>query len=288
MTAPTSDAQDASKSSDASGIWDGLEAADTERVGKQSRVVPITGRSEVGRERELNGIVPTDQGKRDLAESPDESLRSPHGSAPAAPQALATEPDANRPEKFWNLPNTVTMLRIGVVPILLFMPWTLSVSGSRFLAWAFIVAALSDLLDGWLARRDGGRDITRIGKLLDPLADKLLVSTALIMLLAVGRIPLWGAGMVVVIVGRELAVTGLRGIASSQGHIVAATWPGKIKTLAQNFATGALLFHFETFGLPAHSVGMTLLALATALTLWSGYKYFYDYFSGSGGPSGPA
>ncbi len=272
MTAPTSDASDASDTS---------QAPDTERAGKQSRVVPITSHPEVGRERERYEIVPTQQGKRDLAEPHDESLRSSYGPASAGPQALATEPAANRPEKFWNLPNSVTMLRIGVVPILLFMPLTLSVSGSRFLAWAFIIAALSDLLDGWLARRKGGRDITRIGKLLDPLADKLLVSTALIMLLAIGRIPLWGAGMVVVIVGRELAVTGLRGIASSQGHIVAATWSGKIKTLAQNCATVALLFHYETLGLSAHNVGMTLLALATALTLWSGYTYFYDYFGGS-------
>ena len=83
------------------------------------------------------------------------------------------------------------MLRVGVVPILIFLPWAQGLHGSRFMAWAFIVAALTDWLDGWLARRDGGRDITRIGKLLDPLADKLLVSTALIMLLAVGRIPLW-------------------------------------------------------------------------------------------------
>ena len=83
------------------------------------------------------------------------------------------------------------------------------------------------------------------------------------------------------IVGRELAVTGLRGIASSHGHVVAATWPGKIKTLAQNCATVALLFHYETLGLSAHNVGMTLLAFATALTLWSGYTYFYDYFSGA-------
>ncbi len=86
--------------------------------------------------------------------------------------------------------------------------------------------------------------------------------------------------MVVVIVGRELAVTGLRGIASSQGHIVAATWPGKIKTLAQNCAVVALLFHYEILGVSAHNLGMTLLALATALTLWSGYTYFYDYFGG--------
>ncbi len=181
-------------------------------------------------------------------------------------------------ERFWNLPNSVTMLRIGVVPVLLFLPMATTVSGSRFMAWAFILAAVTDILDGWLARRSGGKDITRIGKLLDPLADKLIVSTALIMLLSIGRIPLWASWMVVVIVGRELAVTGLRGIASSHGQIVAATGPGKLKTIAQTVATAALLFHFETVGLPAHDIGMTLLVIATVLTLWSGYLYFSDYF----------
>jgi len=181
-------------------------------------------------------------------------------------------------EHFWNLPNTVTMLRVGVVPILLFLPVADGPAGSRFMAWAFILAALTDWLDGYLARRDDGKHVTRIGKLLDPLADKLIVSTALIMLLAIGRIPLWGAVMVVVIVGRELAVTGLRGIASSHGMVVAAAGPGKLKTVAQSAAIGALLFHYETLGLPAHAIGMTLLAIATALTLWSGYLYFSEYF----------
>jgi CDP-diacylglycerol--glycerol-3-phosphate 3-phosphatidyltransferase len=204
-------------------------------------------------------------------------------SATSAPSEAIDFPPSQSPgsfprEIFWNLPNSVTMLRIGVVPVLICMPMAQGPSGSRFMAWAFILAALTDILDGWLARRDGGRDITRIGKLLDPLADKLLVSTALIMMLAMGRIPLWGAVMVVVIVGRELAVTGLRGIASTHGHIVSATWPGKVKAIAQSVATGALLFHYETLGLPAHEIGMTLLAIATALTLWSGYLYFQDYF----------
>ena len=181
-------------------------------------------------------------------------------------------------ERFWNLPNSVTMLRIGVVPVLLFLPWAMTISGSRFMAWAFILAAVTDILDGWLARRSGGKDITRIGKLLDPLADKLIVSTALIMLVSIGWIPRWASWMVVVIVGRELAVTGLRGIASSHGQVVAATGPGKLKTIAQTVATAALLFHYETLGLPAHDIGMTLLAIATVLTLWSGYLYFSDYF----------
>lgn len=195
-----------------------------------------------------------------------------------SPPSAETAQGPDDYEAFWNLPNSVTMLRIAVVPGLLLLPWAMGVSGSRFMAIAYIVAALSDLLDGWLARRDGGRGITRIGKLLDPLADKLLVTTALVMLLAIGRIPVWGAAMVVVIIGRELAVTGLRGMAGSQGLTVAAEGPGKLKTIAQSVAVSALLFHYETLGLPAHEIGMTLLAIATALTLWSGYLYFRDYF----------
>ncbi|MFP6640835.1 MAG: CDP-diacylglycerol--glycerol-3-phosphate 3-phosphatidyltransferase [Myxococcota bacterium] len=185
-----------------------------------------------------------------------------------------------RRENFWNWPNTVTMLRIAVVPVLLLVPtqWGLTKIGSQVMAWAFIVAALSDILDGWLARRSGGASITRMGKLLDPLADKLLVSTALIMLVAAGRIPIWASFMVVVIVGRELAVTGLRGMASSDGHVVGASWQGKLKSLVQNISVGSLLFHYQTLGLPAHDIGLTLLGVATALTLWSGYVYFSDYF----------
>ena len=179
-------------------------------------------------------------------------------------------------EKFWNLPNTITVLRCGVVPILLILPWFDGPSWSRIIAWSFIVSALADVLDGYLARR--GQQVTRIGKLLDPLADKLIVSTALIVLVSVGRIPVWATWMVVVIVGRELAVTGLRGLASSQGQIMAASNYGKLKTFAQNFAIAALLFHYTTFGLPAHELGLTLLALATVLTLGSGYAYFADYF----------
>ena len=179
-------------------------------------------------------------------------------------------------EEFWNLPNTITMFRIGVVPILLFLPLTLSEPASAAIAWFFIVAAVTDIIDGWLARR--GQQVTHIGKLLDPLADKLLVSTALIMLVAVQRIDVWAWWMVVVIIGRELAVTGLRSIASAGGHVMAANWPGKLKTLCQNIAIGALLFHYPTFGLPAHEIGMGMLFIATVLTLWSGYKYFEGYF----------
>jgi CDP-diacylglycerol--glycerol-3-phosphate 3-phosphatidyltransferase len=181
-------------------------------------------------------------------------------------------------ERFWNLPNTITVVRMVVVPVLVAFPLYSGRFGSHVVAWLFIAAALGDLLDGWAARR--GRQVTRIGKLLDPLADKLAVSTALIVLLVMGRIPAWALGLVVVVIGRELAVTGLRGIASAGGHVVAAAWQGKVKTLAQNVAIGCLLFPEGTLGVPNHLLGLALLGLATALTLWSGYVYFADYFAG--------
>jgi CDP-diacylglycerol--glycerol-3-phosphate 3-phosphatidyltransferase len=215
------------------------------------------------------------------------------GSTGAEPVAASTHPRSESQrehsrEHFWNWPNTITVLRISVVPLFLLLPLPLlqTKAGSALVAWLFIVAAASDLLDGWLARR--GQQVTKIGVLLDPLADKLLVSTALIMLLAIGRLDWWGAWMVVVIVGRELAVTGLRGIASSDGRIMAASAAGKLKAVFQNIAIGALLFHYPTLGLPAHDIGLLFLSLAAVLTLWSGYLYFAEYFGGSGRPPVPA
>ena len=191
-----------------------------------------------------------------------------------------SEPSPSAPmrEYFWNLPNTITVVRLAVIPVLLVFPLFDGPVGSRVVAWLFIISALGDILDGVAAR--WGQQVTRIGKLLDPLADKLTVTTALIILLNIDRIPGWATSLVVVIIGRELAVTGLRGIASAGGQVVAATWPGKVKTLTQNVAIGALLFPDPTLGLPAHRIGLTLLGAATALTLWSGYVYFADYFGG--------
>ncbi len=215
-----------------------------------------------------------------LDESPDapSETRPVSTAQPAAAgdSASREHPREHPREHFWNLPNTITVLRTGALPVLLMLPLFPDERGSRFVAWVFIVAAVTDLVDGWLARR--GKQVTSIGKLLDPLADKLLASTALIVLLAMGRIPIWATWMVVVIVGRELAVTGLRGLASAGGQVMAASWLGKVKTLSQNIAIGALLFHFPQAGLPAHEIGMSFLALATALTLASGYLYFRDFF----------
>src|SRR5499426_1989301 len=156
----------------------------------------------------------------------------PGGGEAAGPPGPAGLGVGVRRERFWNLPNTITVLRTGAVPVLLLLPiFDHSRVASHVIAWIFIVAALTDLLDGWLARR--GQQVTHIGKLLDPLADKLLVSTALIVLLVsrypplvpgeidpTTRIPAWATWMVVVIIGRELAVTGLRSIASAGGQVM--------------------------------------------------------------------
>jgi phosphatidylglycerophosphate synthase len=168
---------------------------------------------------------------RTVAEAPAElevEVSPPPRPSPAL--APASEPAASRPThsadpgRFWNLPNTITVLRAAAVPVLLTYPLFPGEFGSTVMAWIFIVAAVSDLVDGWLARR--GKQVTHIGVLLDPLADKLVVSTALIVLLAMGRMPEWWAtAAVVTIVGRELAVTGLRGIASAGGQIVGASRP---------------------------------------------------------------
>ena len=197
--------------------------------------------------------------------------------SPLEETRLEEAPAAPKREHFWNLPNTVTLLRVLAVPVLLAFVWFHDRAASLAIAWIFIAAAATDVVDGWLARR--GAQVTRIGKLLDPLADKLIVTTALIVLLVVGRIPVWGTVMVVVIVGRELAVSGLRGLASAEGHIVPAAWPGKVKTVFQNIAIGALLFPDPLLRvIPAHSIGMAFLIAATALTLWSGYRYFAAFF----------
>jgi CDP-diacylglycerol--glycerol-3-phosphate 3-phosphatidyltransferase len=196
------------------------------------------------------------------------------GSGPG--QHAAPESESLALERFWNLPNSITMLRLVVVPVVLVFPYFENPESSRAVAWLFIAAALTDVLDGWLARR--GQQVTRIGKLLDPLADKLLVTVCLVVLLGMGRIPMWATFLVVVIIGRELAVTGLRGIASAGGQVMAADWRGKAKALSQNIAIGALLFPDPTLGLPAHTIGMLMLGVATVLTLWSGYAYFANFF----------
>ena len=144
------------------------------------------------------------------------------------------------------------------------------------MGFGFLAVALTDLLDGYLARLHGTE--SRIGKLLDPLADKLLMMAAFVMLVAVDRIPYWGLPLVLAILGREIAVTGLRAVLAGDGIVVAASPLGKWKTGFQIAAVTALLVHHPFLSLPSHELGMLLLVLATGLTLWSGWEYFALFF----------
>ena len=178
-------------------------------------------------------------------------------------------------ETFWNPANALTLARIALSPLLLLLPWFSGPRWSLVVGLGFLLVSLTDLIDGYLARRLTA--VTRIGKLLDPLADKVLVMTALVMLTAVGRIPEWGVAAVVVILGREFAVTGLRALASAEGTVLAAAPLGKLKMGLQIAALTALLIHYPIFGVPMHGLGLALLLAATLLTVWSGYRYFADY-----------
>lgn len=168
-----------------------------------------------------------------------------------------------------NLPNTLSIIRLALIPAVLI---TLHFPGRlwSFLAALFFgLAALTDLLDGFYARRY--KVVTPLGKFLDPLADKLLVSATMIMLLSLDRIPAW---IVILILTREMAVTGLRAIAGAAGKVIEASSLGKYKTIFQFVALIFLCLHHQYLEVDFHAVGMTLLWIALILTMWSGWLYF--------------
>ena len=142
--------------------------------------------------------------------------------------------------EIWNLPNALTLLRIFLVPFLVAVLLT-KFDGREYVGLAiFLLAAATDFFDGFLARRH--KKITRLGMLLDPIADKLLMSAAFIALVELGLAPAW---MVVIIIGREFAVSGLRSIAAQQGVTIAASPLGKTKTITQIVAISVLILGYE-------------------------------------------
>ena len=118
-----------------------------------------------------------------------------------------------------------------------------------------------------------------MGKFLDPLADKLIVNSAMILMIPIGRIDAW---IVVIIIMRDLIVDGIRSIASSEGIYIQASIIGKQKTLAQIFAVTALMIHYPFLGLDAHFVGTIVLYVAFLLTIYSGMDYFIKFYRGTG------
>jgi len=167
-----------------------------------------------------------------------------------------------------NLPNKLTLGRIFLVPLLVVFLISSSQINSIIATAIFLAASFTDWLDGHIARKT--RQITTLGKLLDPLADKLLISAAFISLVQSGRIPAW---MVVVIVCRELAITGLRGIAASRSVVVASSWWGKYKMLSQILAIVLLILDAP--------FSMVAAWFALILTVISGVDYAAKFIGGS-------
>ena len=159
-----------------------------------------------------------------------------------------------------NIPNKITILRVVLIPIFIVFLYVKIRYVEYIAALAFIILALTDALDGYLARKR--KEITNLGKLIDPLADKLLISAALIFLIGRG-VPAW---MAFVIIAREFAVTGLRLSASSKDVTIAASKWGKIKTISQIVAIVAVIINFP--------FNWWFMLVAVILTLVSGVDYF--------------
>jgi len=168
-----------------------------------------------------------------------------------------------------NLPNRVTLVRIFLIPVFVAVVTLRIPYGDYIAAVIFILAASTDGLDGYIARKK--KMVTNLGKLMDPLADKLLVSAALLVLVELQRLPAWVA---LIIIGREFAITGLRALAAADGNIIAARWLGKVKTVTQIVAIVALFIR----DLPL-ILGYTAMGVAVFFTIWSGWEYFYRSWS---------
>ena len=166
-----------------------------------------------------------------------------------------------------NLPNTLTLLRILLVPVVVVALLDETPNGDAIAAGVFALAALTDGLDGYIARRREA--VTTFGKLMDPLADKLLIVAALVTLVSLGRLEAWVA---MVIIAREFAVTGLRAVAAERGVVIQASWLGKVKTILQIAAIIALIAVDPT------PLGVDILVYAAvAATVISGADYFFGF-----------
>ncbi len=172
-----------------------------------------------------------------------------------------------------NLPIGLTITRIVAVPLLILFLISSSRVHALIAAAIFMAAAFTDWLDGVVARRRN--QVTTLGTLLDPIADKLIVAAALVSLLTIDKIAAW---IVVVIIGRELAVTGLRAVSAGHGVIVPASRLAKWKTVTQYVAVTMLILEKGIAAPGFHAVATGVLLVAVALTIVSAVDYFYRFF----------
>ena len=175
-------------------------------------------------------------------------------------------------DKILSHPNTLTLFRVIAVPAIVILMMFPNRVCTFVAAILFSAAAITDYLDGYIARTRGL--VSNLGKVMDPVADKLLVSSAFIMLSSLGWVPAW---VVCIIIGREIAVTGLRSIIAENKEDVSASNLGKYKTGFQIAAAIPLLIHYPFWGLKPEPIGTFFLWGALIFTVWSGADYFIKF-----------
>jgi CDP-diacylglycerol--glycerol-3-phosphate 3-phosphatidyltransferase len=172
----------------------------------------------------------------------------------------------------WTTPNILTLGRIATAPLLVYLLLLPGPTAAGLAAAIFFLATITDFLDGYIARNYGSG--TTLGKFLDPLADKVVVISALIMLAGTPQLPRVPAWMVAVLVIREIMVTGLRAIAAAEGVVMAAEELGKYKMVLQSIAIQGLLMRYTYFHIDFFAAGMFILWIAMGLSIWSGIDYY--------------
>ncbi len=189
------------------------------------------------------------------------------------------------PDALTNLPNLLTLLRIALIPVLAVLlafdseqppfdqDWMFRYSPGRVAACVLALMGVTDLLDGWFARR--WKIESLMGKFLDPLADKLVLLVGLVMLQELERVSAW---LVIVLLSRELLITGLRGIAVGEGLVIAAGQAGKLKLLFQMLGLGFLMWYGSAFGISAVRAGTWILYAALLISLFSGAQYLASFY----------
>lgn len=172
----------------------------------------------------------------------------------------------------WTTPNILSLCRAATAPLIVYLLLVPDPIAAGIAAAIFFVATITDFLDGYIARSYGSG--TTVGKFLDPLADKVVVISALIMLAGTPQLPRVPAWIVAVLVIREIMVTGLRAIAAAEGLVMAAEELGKYKMALQAIAIQGLLIRYTYFHIDFFAGGMFVLWIAMGLSVWSGIDYY--------------
>ncbi|UOD34336.1 CDP-diacylglycerol--glycerol-3-phosphate 3-phosphatidyltransferase [Deferribacteraceae bacterium V6Fe1] len=177
-------------------------------------------------------------------------------------------------KNFFNLPNQLTMLRVILIPAFLIFLYFDRPMTNIIAAVIFTVASLTDFIDGYLARKYN--IVTDIGKILDPVADKILVASSLIALMELGRVE---GVVVILLLSRDFAVGALRDLSASKGKIIAAGFSGKLKTVFQMIAVGFLIYKNNLIGIDIFFIGKILIYLSVVLSIYSGVEYYIKFFA---------